>query len=154
MWFGCSTEREREGEKERGELIGKTSPDQAVNRLYTIINLLVIVSVRSVVYKYSSFLSVFCTPTNTSRTNTKLLKSSIFSSPILHSQTPNPDTMAANTFTKDATFSIPPAKLFKAFILDDTNFLHKVAPQVVKSVECVQGDGGAGTIKLVTFGEG
>lgn len=50
--------------------------------------------------------------------------------------------------------SISPAKMFKAFVLDADNLIPKVLPQAVKRVEILEGDGGAGTIKLTTFGEG
>lgn len=61
--------------------------------------------------------------------------------------------MGIITVDSEVTTSIPPAKLFKASILDD-NLLCKVLPQAVKSVQILEGDGGAGSIKLVTFGEG
>ncbi|XP_039172138.1 major allergen Pru av 1-like [Eucalyptus grandis] len=46
------------------------------------------------------------------------------------------------------------ARMFKAAILDADNLLPKVLPQAVKSVEVLKGDGGPGTIKLMTFAEG
>ncbi|KAL8484910.1 hypothetical protein ACS0TY_027274 [Phlomoides rotata] len=48
--------------------------------------------------------------------------------------------------------SIPPSRLFKAFILDGDNLVPKVVPGIHKSLE-VQGDGGAGTIKSITFND-
>ncbi|KAG5555179.1 hypothetical protein RHGRI_012648 [Rhododendron griersonianum] len=62
--------------------------------------------------------------------------------------------MAPITYDTEVTSSVPPAKLFKGFILDSDTLVPKVLPQAVKSVETLQGDGGAGTIKLITFGEG
>lgn len=50
--------------------------------------------------------------------------------------------------------SIPPARLFKSFILDSDNLIPKVVPGAFKSIETLHGDGGAGTIKVITFGEG
>ncbi|KAE9455175.1 hypothetical protein C3L33_12940, partial [Rhododendron williamsianum] len=61
--------------------------------------------------------------------------------------------MAPITYDTEVTYSIPPAKLFKGFILDIDTLVPKVLPQAIKSVETLQGDGGAGTIKLITFGE-
>ncbi|XP_055822289.1 major allergen Pru ar 1-like [Solanum dulcamara] len=50
--------------------------------------------------------------------------------------------------------SIPPAKLFKASVLDADILIPKILPQAIKNVEILHGDGGAGTIKLITFGDG
>ncbi|CDP10318.1 unnamed protein product [Coffea canephora] len=60
--------------------------------------------------------------------------------------------MAPITYSSEMTSPIPPARLFKAAILDDT-LLPKILPQAIKSVEILEGDGGAGTIKLSKFGE-
>ncbi|XP_062176041.1 major pollen allergen Aln g 1-like [Alnus glutinosa] len=49
---------------------------------------------------------------------------------------------------------IPAARLFKALILDGDNLIPKVAPQAVSSVENIEGNGGPGTIKKITFPEG
>jgi hypothetical protein len=49
---------------------------------------------------------------------------------------------------------IPAARLFKAFILDGDKLLPKVAPEAVSSVEIIEGNGGPGTIKKITFPEG
>ncbi|XP_039165350.1 major allergen Pru av 1-like [Eucalyptus grandis] len=62
--------------------------------------------------------------------------------------------MSVITFDVEVTSPIPLAKMFKAFILDADNLLPKVLPQAVKSIEVLEGDGGTGTIKLMTFGEG
>ena len=59
-------------------------------------------------------------------------------------------------FTYETVFNstIPPARLFKAFVLDRDNLLLKIAPQEIKQVEILEGDGGPGTVKKITFGEG
>ncbi|KAI8561742.1 hypothetical protein RHMOL_Rhmol04G0364700 [Rhododendron molle] len=62
--------------------------------------------------------------------------------------------MAPITYDTEVTSSIPPAKLFKAFVIDGDTLVPKVLPQAVKSVETLQGDGGPGTVRLITFGEG
>lgn len=62
--------------------------------------------------------------------------------------------MGVFTYETESTSVIPPAKLFKAFILDGDNLVPKVAPLAIKSTEIVEGDGGPGTIKKITFGEG
>ncbi|CAI9098669.1 OLC1v1035354C1 [Oldenlandia corymbosa var. corymbosa] len=62
--------------------------------------------------------------------------------------------MAAITYDHKVTSSIPPARLFNAFIVNGDGLIPKVLPQTIKSVGILQGDGGAGTIKVTTFGEG
>ncbi|KAI4334911.1 hypothetical protein L6164_013613 [Bauhinia variegata] len=62
--------------------------------------------------------------------------------------------MGVFTFSYESTSSIPPARLFKALVLDADNLIPKVAPQAIESTQIVEGDGGAGTIKKVTFGQG
>ncbi|KAL3753032.1 hypothetical protein ACJRO7_000429 [Eucalyptus globulus] len=62
--------------------------------------------------------------------------------------------MGVVTFRFDILSPIPRARIFKAAILDADNLLPKVLPQAIKSVEVLEGDGGPGTIKLMTFGKG
>ncbi|KAH7513416.1 major strawberry allergen Fra a 1.05 [Ziziphus jujuba] len=62
--------------------------------------------------------------------------------------------MGVITYESEFTSTIAPARLFKAFVLDADNLIPKVAPNAVKSVEIIEGDGGAGSIKKVHFGEG
>ncbi|XP_052188422.1 major allergen Pru ar 1-like [Diospyros lotus] len=62
--------------------------------------------------------------------------------------------MGVITYETEITTSIPPAKLFKAFVVDADILIPKIMPQAIKSVEILEGDGGPGTIKLTTFGEG
>ncbi|XP_047318889.1 major strawberry allergen Fra a 1.06-like [Impatiens glandulifera] len=62
--------------------------------------------------------------------------------------------MGVTEFEAEIISSIPPAKLFKAFVLDLDKLIPRVMPESIKSVETLKGDGGPGTIKLFTFGEG
>ncbi|CAL8991291.1 major allergen Pru av 1-like [Prunus yedoensis var. nudiflora] len=62
--------------------------------------------------------------------------------------------MGVFTYETEFTSVIPPPRLFKAFVLDADNLIPKIAPQAIKSSEIVQGDGGVGTIKKITLGEG
>ena len=62
--------------------------------------------------------------------------------------------MGVITYQMEVTSSIPPAKMFKAFVLDADNLIPKILPQAIKSVEVLEGDGGPGTIKLIHFGKG
>ncbi|EEF45608.1 major allergen Pru ar 1 [Ricinus communis] len=50
--------------------------------------------------------------------------------------------------------AIPPAKMFKVFVLDADNTIPKILPQAIKSIEIIEGNGGPGTIKKTTFAEG
>ncbi|KAJ9154565.1 hypothetical protein P3X46_027885 [Hevea brasiliensis] len=49
---------------------------------------------------------------------------------------------------------VPPAKLFKKFVLESLTLLPKVLPQALESVVNLQGDGGPGTIRQVHFSNG
>ncbi|XP_021290913.1 major allergen Pru av 1-like [Herrania umbratica] len=62
--------------------------------------------------------------------------------------------MGVVTYEMEVATSIPPAKMFKAFVLDADNLIPKVVPQAIKSSELLEGDGGPGSIKKITFGEG
>ncbi|GMN75131.1 hypothetical protein TIFTF001_052585 [Ficus carica] len=62
--------------------------------------------------------------------------------------------MGVCTYEHETTSTISPARIFKAFILDADNVIAKVAPHAVKHVEILEGNGGPGTIKKITFGEG
>ncbi|KAM1195117.1 hypothetical protein ACFX13_022165 [Malus domestica] len=63
-------------------------------------------------------------------------------------------TMGVFTYETEFISVIHPPRLFKAFILDADNLIPKLAPQAVKGIEILEGNGGVGTIKKVTFGEG
>ncbi|KAK8623904.1 hypothetical protein V6N13_065264 [Hibiscus sabdariffa] len=61
--------------------------------------------------------------------------------------------MGVFTYEYEVT-AIPPAKLFKACILDGQNLIPKVVPdQAFESVEFIKGNGKPGTIKKITFAE-
>nr|P38950.2 RecName: Full=Major pollen allergen Car b 1 isoform 2; AltName: Full=Allergen Car b I; AltName: Allergen=Car b 1 [Carpinus betulus] len=62
--------------------------------------------------------------------------------------------MGVFNYEAETTSVIPAARLFKAFILDGNKLIPKVSPQAVSSVENVEGNGGPGTIKKITFSEG
>ncbi|PON88208.1 Bet v I type allergen [Trema orientale] len=62
--------------------------------------------------------------------------------------------MGVFTYETEFTSTIPPSRLFKAFVLDGDNLIPKIAPQAIKQAEILEGDGGPGTIKKITFGEG
>ncbi|KAM6565865.1 major allergen Pru av 1 [Cannabis sativa] len=62
--------------------------------------------------------------------------------------------MGVFVYETEFSSNISPTRLFKALILDGDNLIPKIAPQAIKQVETLEGDGGAGTIKKITFGEG
>ncbi|GMP56999.1 hypothetical protein CsSME_00021261 [Camellia sinensis var. sinensis] len=55
--------------------------------------------------------------------------------------------MGVVTITEEYALPIPPARAFKALILDGDNLIPKLLPQAFKSIVVIQGDGGAGSIK-------
>ncbi|KAJ9154563.1 hypothetical protein P3X46_027883 [Hevea brasiliensis] len=62
--------------------------------------------------------------------------------------------MGVVTLEKEITVAIPPAKTFKVFVLESDTAIPSILPQAVKTVEIIEGNGGPGTIKKITFGEG
>ncbi|MED6125029.1 hypothetical protein PIB30_064566 [Stylosanthes scabra] len=61
--------------------------------------------------------------------------------------------MAVFTFEDQITSTVPPAKLYKALAKDADTIIPKVIDDI-KSVELVEGNGGPGSIKKLTFVEG
>lgn len=62
--------------------------------------------------------------------------------------------MGVVTFSGNHTSPIPPARLFKASILDSKNSIPKIMPEHIKSVEIIEGSGGAGSVKQINFVQG
>ena len=62
--------------------------------------------------------------------------------------------MGVTTFSQEYSCPVAPARMFKALILDSRNLLPKMLPQVIKNIDVVEGDGGAGSIEQVNFAEG
>ena len=62
--------------------------------------------------------------------------------------------MGAITYDMEIPSSISADKMFKAFVLDGDTIIPKALPHAITSVQTLEGDGGVGTIKLTTFGEG
>lgn len=58
--------------------------------------------------------------------------------------------MGAFTFDMEVATQISPAKMFKAFVLDAEKLIVKVLPQAIKSVATLEGNGGPGTIRLIS----
>ncbi|OWM88128.1 major allergen Pru ar 1-like [Punica granatum] len=62
--------------------------------------------------------------------------------------------MGVTSFTQEFTTSITPSRMFKALILDSHNLIPKIAPQGIKSIVFVEGDGAVGSIKQTNFADG
>ncbi|KAL7172077.1 hypothetical protein ACSBR2_031717 [Camellia fascicularis] len=62
--------------------------------------------------------------------------------------------MGVTTYTQEFTTLVAPNRMFKALILDSHNLIPKLLPQSIKSIEYVEGDGSAGSIKQTNFHEG
>ena len=62
--------------------------------------------------------------------------------------------MSVTSITQEFACPVPPARMFKALILDSHNLIPKLMPQSIKSVDIIQGDGGAGSIMQINFPEG
>ncbi|MQJ84134.1 hypothetical protein EI014_25600, partial [Escherichia coli] len=62
-------------------------------------------------------------------------------------------TMGVLTFEIETTSTVAPGKLYKALVKDAGVIIPK-AVEAIQSVETVEGNGGPGTIKKLTFVEG
>ncbi|OWM88127.1 major allergen Pru ar 1-like [Punica granatum] len=62
--------------------------------------------------------------------------------------------MGVTTYTQEFKTPVAPAKMFKALIVDSHNLIPKVAPQGIKSIDFIEGDGGVGSIKQTNFADG
>lgn len=61
--------------------------------------------------------------------------------------------MGVFTFTEENISAVAPERLFKALVVDGDNLIPKVV-NAIQSVEIVEGNGGAGTVKKISFVEG
>lgn len=59
--------------------------------------------------------------------------------------------MGVITVEQEISCSLPPSRLFKSFVLDPANLFPKILPNLFKSFKTIEGDGGVGSITLVTF---
>ncbi|XP_061994533.1 major allergen Pru ar 1-like [Rosa rugosa] len=62
--------------------------------------------------------------------------------------------MGVTTYTDEYTSPIPPCRLFKALVLEADILVPKLMPEALKSIDTIQGDGRAGSIKQINFAEG
>ncbi|KAL3575900.1 hypothetical protein D5086_021183 [Populus alba] len=62
--------------------------------------------------------------------------------------------MGVITLENEFAVAVAPAKLFKAYCLEIDTLLPKILPEHIKSSEILEGNGGPGTIRKITFAEG
>ncbi|XP_040373418.1 major allergen Pru ar 1 [Rosa chinensis] len=62
--------------------------------------------------------------------------------------------MGVTTYTDEYTSPIPPCRLFKALVLEADILVPMLMPEALKSIDTIQGDGRAGSIKQINFAEG
>ncbi|XP_071723799.1 major strawberry allergen Fra a 1.05-like [Rutidosis leptorrhynchoides] len=62
--------------------------------------------------------------------------------------------MGVFTYENETTTPIAPTRMFNALAVETDKLSIKVAPHIIKSTEIIEGDGGVGTIKKITFQEG
>ncbi|GKV50400.1 hypothetical protein SLEP1_g57106 [Rubroshorea leprosula] len=57
--------------------------------------------------------------------------------------------------TMEVTTKIPPARMFRALVFGYDNLIPRIiVPKAIWNVQLIEGDGGPGSIKKITFGEG
>ncbi|XP_050216021.1 major allergen Pru ar 1-like [Mercurialis annua] len=61
--------------------------------------------------------------------------------------------MGVVTYEMEVATSVAAAKMFKAFVIDGSTLIPKILPQGIKSIDILEGDGGAGTIKQINFAD-
>ena len=62
--------------------------------------------------------------------------------------------MSVVTFSGNHDSPIAPARLFKASITDSKNSMPKIVPEHVKSIDTIEGSGGAGSVKQINLVQG
>ncbi|KAI3459574.1 hypothetical protein Pfo_016237 [Paulownia fortunei] len=62
--------------------------------------------------------------------------------------------MAITKYTQEIKLRVPAKRMFKAMVTESYTILPKIIPNAVKSIEILQGDGGAGTIRQTNFPDG
>ncbi|XP_073051648.1 major pollen allergen Bet v 1-D/H-like [Primulina eburnea] len=56
--------------------------------------------------------------------------------------------------THELKSRVPAKRMFEAIVIDGRNLLPKIAPRAIKSIDILQGDGGAGSIRQINFPNG
>ncbi|OMO58384.1 hypothetical protein COLO4_34692 [Corchorus olitorius] len=59
--------------------------------------------------------------------------------------------MGVTSFSQEFTCPVAAPRMFKALIIESSTLIPKLLPQFIKSVDVIQGDGGAGSIEQVNF---
>ncbi|XP_065864493.1 major allergen Pru ar 1-like [Euphorbia lathyris] len=60
--------------------------------------------------------------------------------------------MGVVSYETEIISTIPPSRIFKPVVLDFPQLLPKVLPQVIKSIDIIEGDGGVGSLRQINFG--
>lgn len=61
--------------------------------------------------------------------------------------------MGVTKITQEFASPVAAGRAFRALILESNTLMPKLLPQFIKSVDTLQGDGGAGSIEQVNFTE-
>lgn len=59
--------------------------------------------------------------------------------------------MGVSKITQEFGSPVAAGRVFRALILESNTLMPKLLPQFIKSVDTLQGDGGAGSIEQVNF---
>ncbi|KZV20718.1 pathogenesis-related protein STH-21-like [Dorcoceras hygrometricum] len=62
--------------------------------------------------------------------------------------------MAVLSANHEVKVRVPAKRMFKAVVVDSNKILPKIAPRAIKSIDILQGDGGAGSIRQINFPNG
>lgn len=62
--------------------------------------------------------------------------------------------MGIQTTQLEHSCTVPAEKMFKGLVLEIDNIVPKAAPGAYKNIDVVKGDGGPGTVKNITLGDG
>ncbi|KAL0388316.1 UNVERIFIED_CONTAM: Major allergen Pru ar 1 [Sesamum radiatum] len=62
--------------------------------------------------------------------------------------------MAVIKYPQEIKVRVSPKRMFKAMVTESYTLLPKIMPVAIKSIDVLQGDGGAGTIRQTNFPDG
>ncbi|KAI3414374.1 Bet_v_1 domain-containing protein [Psidium guajava] len=62
--------------------------------------------------------------------------------------------MGVVTFAQELESPVAPDRLFRALLLDAHTLFPMLMPQYIQSIDLIQGDGGAGSVKQTNFSQG
>ncbi|KAK4787309.1 hypothetical protein SAY86_011142 [Trapa natans] len=62
--------------------------------------------------------------------------------------------MGVTSYVHESKTVVAPEKMFKALIIDSHNLIPKIAPEGIKNIVFIEGDGSVGSIKQTNFADG